>query len=121
MSDKMNKNKNNTTKQATEGKGLDKNNKNANIFQEEQIVSPWKTVVKQFASNKLSMISFITFLAIFLFMFIAPYFFKMDLGYNEPMQADLPPAGNYMKFPEAMKTGARDVSVGSTFGVGIDK
>lgn len=121
MSDKMNKNKNNTTKQATEGKGLDKNNKNANIFQEEQIVSPWKTVVKQFASNKLSMISFITFLVIFLFMFIAPYFFKMDLGYNEPMQANLPPAGNYMKFPEAMKTGARDVSVGSTFGVGIDK
>lgn len=112
--------KNNGNKKATE-KGPVKDKKQLGIYQEEQIQSPWKTVVKQFASNKLSMGAFIAFLLIFLFMFIAPYFFKIDLGYNEPMQADLPPAGNYMQFPEAMKKDARDVSVGSTFGVGIDK
>ncbi|MFB0919126.1 MAG: peptide ABC transporter permease, partial [Clostridiaceae bacterium] len=92
-----------------------------NIFQEEQIQNPWKTVIKTFASNKLSMGALILFLLIAAFMFIAPNYFKIDLGYNEPMQANLPPSQNYMKFPDAMKSGARDVSVGSAFSVGVDK
>lgn len=92
-----------------------------NIFQEEQIQTPWRTVVRTFASNRLSMGALIVFLAIALFMFIAPYFFKIDLGYNEPMQANLPPSQSYMQFPAAMQTGARSVSVGSTFSVGVDK
>ncbi|MFZ2257465.1 MAG: ABC transporter permease subunit [Clostridiaceae bacterium] len=98
-----------------------KKKKDLNIFQEEQIQTPWKTVVKTYMSNKLSMGALIVFLLIAAFMFLAPYFFRIDLGYNEPEQANLPPSTSYMSFPEAMKTGARDVSVGSTFGVGIDK
>ncbi len=92
-----------------------------NVFQEEQIQNPWKTVIKTFASNKLSMGALILFLLIAAFMFIAPNYFKIDLGYNEPMQANLPPSQSYMKFPDAMKSGARDISIGSAFSVGIDK
>lgn len=92
-----------------------------NVFQEEQIQNPWKTVIKTFASNKLSMGALILFLLIAAFMFIAPNYFKIDLGYNEPMQANLPPSQSYMKFPDAMKSGARDASIGSAFSVGIDK
>lgn len=121
MSEEMKKNETNQSKPAGKKKGLLAKKKDLNIYQEEQIQTPWKTVIKTFASNKLSMGALLAFLAIAAFMFIAPYFFRIDLGYNEPMQADLPPSQGYMQFPEAMKNGARDISVGSTFGVGIDK
>ncbi|MFB0958004.1 MAG: ABC transporter permease subunit [Clostridiaceae bacterium] len=123
MSEELKKtNGNNEQKAAAPKKGLfGKKNKNLNIYQEEQIQTPWRTVVKTFASNRLSMGALIVFVLIAAFMFIAPYFYRIDLGYNEPMQADLPPSQNFMEFPEVMKTGARDVAVGSTFGVGIDK
>lgn len=100
---------------------LGKKKSDLNIYQEEQIQTPWRTVIKTFASNKLSMTALIMFLIIAVSMFIAPYFFVLDLGYNEPMQANLPPASNFLDYPDAMKNGARDVSVGSSFSVGIDK
>lgn len=126
MSEELNKasetaDSNGSLPKANRGFRLGRKKKELNIFQEEQIQTPWKTVVKTFLSNRLSMGALIVFLLIAAFMFVAPYFFRIDLGYNEPMQANLPPSTQYMVFPEAMKNGARDVSVGSTFAVGIDK
>ncbi len=102
-------------------KSLFKKKQDLNIFQEEQIQTPWRTVVRTFMANRLSMGALILFLLIAAFMFIAPYFFRIDLGYNEPMQADLPPSQKFMAFPEVMRTGSRDIAAGSTFGVGVDK
>lgn len=128
MSEEINKN---TTHQSNtdnapetpkkKGFRLGKQKKDLNIYQEEQIQTPWRTVLKTYASNKLSMTALIAFIIIAVFMFVAPYFFVLDLGYNEPMQANLPPSINYMDYPDAMKTGARDISVGSSFSVGIDQ
>ena len=117
------KNSKNTaqTESGTKKRGLPfKKKKDLNIYQEEQIQTPWRTVVRSFIANKLSMGALILFLAIVAFMFIAPIFFRIDLGYNEPMQADLPPSQKFMQFPEAMRKDALDISAGSTFGVGID-
>ncbi|PKK38771.1 Oligopeptide transport system permease protein OppC [Clostridiaceae bacterium JG1575] len=124
MADEMKKN--DSVKPAEEAKAPKKRfgmkkKKDLNIFQEEQIQTPWKTVVRTFRSNKLSMGAFILFMAILIFMLVAPYFFHIDLGYNEPMQANLPPSNNYMSYPEAMKHEPRDVAVGSVFGVGAAK
>ena len=127
MSEELNKSLGSTNSNGEQPKNTPKKRfgfkkkQDLNIFQEEQIQTPWKTVVKTFLANKLSMAALILFLAIALFMFVAPYFFRIDLGYNEPMQANLPPSTSYMKFPDSMKNGAKDISVGSTFAVGIDK
>lgn len=128
MSEEINKNQteqsnteSNSSKPQKSGFRLGKKKKDLNIYQEEQIQTPWRTVVKTYASNKLSMFALILFLIIAAFMFIAPSFFVLDLGYNEPMQANLPPSTDYLKYPAEMKEGARDVSIGSAFSAGIDK
>lgn len=124
MSEEQNKNNNPaeaTAEPKKKGFPLGRGKKELNIYQEEQIQTPWKTVLKTFAANRLSMSALILFSVIALFLFIAPYFFVLDLGYNEPMQANLPPATDYLEYPSAMKSGARDISVGSSFSVGIDQ
>lgn len=118
----MSNEKNNQEKLPKEKRSLfGKKNKNVNIMQEEQIQSPFRTAVKAFVANKLSMGALILFILIALVMFIGPLLYPVDLGYNEAVQANLPPSNNFMSFPEAMRMNPRSVDQGRAFGVGADQ
>lgn len=90
----------------------------ADILQEEQVISPGKTVVKNFVSNKISMAAMIIFLAIFLFVIIAPHFYPLDLSYQEATQINMAPGLTLMKLPKELKDDVYTISVGPSFSVG---
>lgn len=95
--------------------------KQRSIFEEEQIQSPTRTIVKNFLSNKLSMTALCLFLGILLFVIIAPKFFVLDLGYNDPTQQNIKPIRSLMDLPSGLKGNVKDIAIGAKFGVGADK
>lgn len=94
--------------------------KELSILEEEQMQSPFRTVVGKFCSNKLSMFGLIVFLCIFLIVFIAPNFIVLDLGYQDSTQINMAPGFNLMSMPEALKGKVADISVSSTYSIGVD-
>jgi peptide/nickel transport system permease protein len=91
------------------------------ILQEEQMQSPMRTVIKNFLSNKLAMTGIIVFLCIFLFVLIAPMKYKLDLSFQESTQTNIAPGFDMMKLPAELKKNAVKISIGPSYGVGIDK
>lgn len=89
------------------------------ILEEEQVQSPLRSTIKQFKENKLSMAGLITFLLIFAFVFIGPYFFKQDLAFSETSQINVSPGMNLMDFPEELDGNVKQISVGPIFSVGL--
>lgn len=91
------------------------------IFMEEKVLSPGKTIIKNFIANKLAMGGLIIFLMIFLFVLLGPLYFKLDLSYEEGTQINVAPGMDMMKVPSALEGKVEDISVGSTFSVGVSK
>ncbi|HEX3076621.1 MAG TPA: ABC transporter permease subunit [Lachnospiraceae bacterium] len=94
-------------------------NKQLSFLEEEQLQSPMKTVVKNFVANKVAMCALVTFLIIFLGVIIYPMFVKLDLSYQEQTQQNVSPGLNMMKIPNKLKGNIKQISVGSTFSVGV--
>lgn len=94
--------------------------KEMDIFTEEQMQSPMRTVVTKFLHNRLAMIALIVFIAIFLFVMIGPAFFPLDLGYSDSTQSNIGPGYNMMSVPSALKKDVAKISNSARFGVGID-
>ena len=95
--------------------------KDVDIFKEEQMQSPGRTVIKNFVSNKLSMGGLIIFLCIFLFVLIGPFFFVQDLSYEESTQINLAPGLDMMDVPKGLQGKVADIAVGSSFSAGVSK
>ena len=93
--------------------------KTMSVFEEEQMQSPGRTIVKNFKSNKLAMTGLIVFLLMFLTAFIGPLIFKIDLSYSESTQLNVSPGYTLMKYPSALKGNVKEISVGPTFSVGV--
>ncbi len=91
------------------------------IFMEEQIQSPGKTVIKNFMANKLAMVGLIVFLCIFAFVIVGPLFVKQDLSYQESTQANLAPSSSYMSIPDNLNGKVKDISIGPSFSVGVSE
>lgn len=97
------------------------NRKEVDIFVEEQVQSPLRTMVKNFASNKVAMTGFVGFILIFLFVLIAPFFFKLDLSYNESSQINISPGYTLLKVPSSLKGNVDNIAVGASFSIGVSK
>ncbi len=91
------------------------------ILEEEQMQSPFRTVVRNFRQNKIAMIGSIVFLLIFLSCFILPIFYPLDVTYQDVSQQNVAPGFTMTSVPSALKNNAAQISGGATFGVGIDK
>lgn len=89
------------------------------IFAEEQVQSPIRTIIKNFMANKLAMGALILFLAIFLFVFIGPAFFPMDLSYSDSTQVNIAPGLDMMDVPKELKGNLKDIGISSVFSVGL--
>lgn len=93
--------------------------KKLSIFEEEQVQSPFRSMVKNFRSNKLAMGGLIVFLLIFVTVFIGPIFFKQDLAFSETSQQNVSPGADLMKIPKELQNNVKQISVGPVFSVGL--
>ncbi|MFW5630894.1 MAG: ABC transporter permease subunit [Acetivibrio ethanolgignens] len=96
------------------------NKKELDIFEEEQMQSPFRTVVANFKANRLAMTAVTGFLLIFLFVLIGPLFMPINLAYQEGTQKNIAPGLDMMKLPSEMKKNPVSISNGASFGVGAD-
>lgn len=97
------------------------NRKEVDIMVEEQMQSPFRTVVHNFIGNKIAMTGFVVFILIFAFVIIAPIFFKLDLSYNESSQINISPGLDLMKVDKNLKGNVEHIAAGSSFSVGASK
>ena len=89
--------------------------------EEELMQSPARMVVQSFVHDKVAMTGLILFLLIFLCCIVLPFFFPIDLYYQDVTQSNVAPGFGMLKVPSQMQGNAQMVASGSTFSVGIDK
>ena len=95
-------------------------NKQLSFMEEEQLQSPTRMIIRNFTSNKLGMAGLIVFLCIFLFVMIGPKIFILDLSYQDNTQTNVPPTLSMLSVPEGLEGNVKDITPGTTFGVGVD-
>lgn len=91
------------------------------LLEEEQMQSPWRTIVRNFTSKKLAILGIVVFSLIFLSCFLGPVFFPLDKNYQDATQQNISPGFNFMKVPSQLNGNAAQLDAGSSFGAGIDK
>lgn len=89
------------------------------LTEEEDVQSPWRTVVATFRSNKISMMGLLIFLAIFLVVLIGPLLNPIDLSFSETSQINVGPGKDMLNVPEALNGKLQDIAVGPTYSVGV--
>ena len=90
-------------------------------FAVEKIESPSVMAVKAFFRRKLAVVALVVLIALFLFVFIGPYFFPMDLNYTDPLQANMAPIYSLMRVPSDLKDNIRDINGFADFTVGVSQ
>lgn len=95
--------------------------KELGVLEEEQLQSPFRTVVRNFKENRLAMVALITFLLIFALVIIGPFFFKINLSDYEGTQANIAPGMSMMRVPSELNGSIMDIASGSSFSLGCDK
>lgn len=101
--------------------GKKKEKKQLSVLEEEQMQSPFRTIIKNLLENKLAMGGLITFVTIFLMCFILPIWFNQSLNFQDPTQKNIAPGFTFLDIPKELKDNAAQIEFGPTYGVGIDK
>ncbi len=86
---------------------------------EDQITSPGKQMLKSYLHNKIAMTGTIIFLLTLLLVLVGPYFFPIDLSYNDVTQMNVTPGMDMMKVPSSIVGNIREIEPGNTFGFGL--
>lgn len=87
----------------------------------EKIESPSVMTLKAFFRRKLAVAALFVLVSLFLFVFIGPYFFPMDLNYTDPLQANMAPNNTLMKVPDELKDNIKNINGFSDFTVGVSR
>ena len=77
-----------------------KEEKQRSILEEEQMQSPFRTIIKNLCENKIAMGSAFVFIVIFLMCFILPIWFKQDMNYQDPTQKNIGPGFSFLSVPK---------------------
>ena len=93
--------------------------KEINVLEVEKLESPSKLAVKAFFRRKLAVAALVVLIALFLFVFIGPYFFPMHLTYTDNLQANIAPNFSMLSVPSGLKGNIRDINGCSNFTVGV--
>lgn len=101
--------------------GKKKEKQQRSVLEEEQMQSPFRTIIKNLLENKLAMGGLIVFVSIFAMCFILPIWFHQDLNYQDPTQKNIAPGFSFLSVPKDLKNNAEVIEFGPTFGVGVDK
>ncbi len=89
------------------------------INEVENLESPGKLAAKAFFSRPLAVIALIVLIAMFLFVFIGPLIWPMNLNYTDSLQANMAPNMSLMKVPNKLKNNVKDINGFSSFTVGV--
>ena len=89
--------------------------------EDELMQSPVRMVVQSFLHDKVAMTCLILFLVIFLCCIVLPFFYPIDLYYQDVTQSNVAPGFGMLKVPSQLQGNAQMVSAGSTFSVAVDK
>lgn len=90
------------------------------VMQEEQLQTPFKTMLKKFLKKKTVIFALTTFLLIFAFVLIGPHYWVLDLSEQDSTLINQPPGYNMMSLPKEMAGKVVDIAPGGTYGLGID-
>lgn len=93
--------------------------KEKDIYKEEAVDSPGKTIFKNFVANKIAMIGVICFVAIFATCFTVPLFVDIDTSYTDVTQQNVAPGLNMLSYPSQLEADFETLAAGSTYGVGV--
>ena len=88
-------------------------------FSVEKIESPSVMAVKAFFRRKLAVVALVVLVSLFLFVFIGPRFFPMELTYTDPLQANMAPIYSLLKIPNELANDVRVINGFSDFTVGV--
>ena len=89
--------------------------------EEEAMLTPFQMVVNNFLHDKVAVARVICFVLIFLCCIVLPFFLPMDKYFQDVTQANVAPGFGMLTPPSGLNGNAQEVSVGSTFSVGIDR
>ena len=78
-------------------------------------------MTKSLLSKKSVIVALITFIGLFLFVFIAPMVVPLDLNYTDPLQQNVPPCYSLRSVPKRLKKSVADINGFSDFTVGVSK
>ena len=84
-------------------------------------LSPSRLLTKSLLSKKSVIVALITFIGLFLFVFIAPMVVPLDLNYTDPLQQNVPPCYSLRSVPKRLKKSVADINGFSDFTVGVSK
>lgn len=90
-------------------------------FAVEKLESPSVMAVKSFFRRKLAVVALVILIGLFLFVFIGPEIFPMDVNFTDPLQANMAPNYSYLKVPETLADNVREISGFSAFTVGVSQ
>ncbi len=90
------------------------------LLEEEQMQSPYRTMLRNFREKKTAMLGVYIFLLIFLACFFLPIWFPADITFQDPTQQNTRPSNNFMKVPSALQANVTGLDGGAVFGVGVD-
>ena len=89
--------------------------------EEEVLQSPLQMVLHSFLHDKIAMTGLTLFIVIFLCCVTLPFFYPIDLYYQDVTQANVAPGFSMLSVPSKLSNNAQQLSVGSTFSVGLDR
>ncbi len=88
-------------------------------FAVENIESPSKMAVKAFFRRKLAVCALVILVGLFIFVFIGPSIFPMDVNYTDANLANLPPNYTMLKVPGELEDDIKFISGFADFTVGV--
>ena len=90
-------------------------------FVVEKIESPSTMAVKAFFRRKLAVGALVVLISMFIFVFIGPYFFPMNLNYTDALQANMAPNNTLLKVPNELENNIKNINGFADFTVGVSK
>ena len=92
--------------------------KKMSVLEEEQLQSPFRTILNNYRDNKVSMSALIVFLIIFVVVLVTPFFLPLDLSYSDTSQQNLAPGRNMMSYPKGLNGKTLAIATSPSFSVG---
>ena len=96
--------------------------KELDIYMEEQVQSPMRTVARNYFSKKTSVFALVTFIIIALFVLITPHFVVFNPAEQDSTATYVAPGRTMLKYPSALqKNGVQDIAVGGNYSIACDQ
>lgn len=88
---------------------------------EERVETPTRLLIKRFLRKKSGVVACVVLVALFLFVFLCPAFFGMDVNYTDALQQNVAPNYTMLSLPAGLRGQIRSVDGFSGFSVGLGK